>query len=61
MSNRELEVLRYLADGKKNKEIAAILKLDEKTVSTYKLRLLAKLHVTNLIDLVNKSKMLNVV
>lgn len=61
LSNRELEVLRYLADGKKNKEIAAILKLDEKTVSTYKLRLLAKLHVTNLIDLVNKSKMLNVV
>ena len=56
LSAREIEVLKYLADGKKNKEIATILGLDEKTISTYKLRLLHKLNVTNLIDLINKAK-----
>ena len=61
LSTRELEVLRYLSDGKKNNEIATILGLNEKTVSTYKLRLLIKLNVTNLLDLVNKAKTLDTV
>jgi DNA-binding NarL/FixJ family response regulator len=61
LSSREVEVLRYLSDGKKNNEIAKILGLNEKTISTYKLRLLAKLHVTNLVDLVNKAKSLEIV
>lgn len=61
LSNREVEVLRYLSDGKKNHEIADILKLNEKTISTYKLRLLTKLNVTNLVDLVNKAKTLAIV
>ncbi|HEU4495909.1 MAG TPA: response regulator transcription factor [Flavobacterium sp.] len=61
LSTREIEVLRYLSDGKKNKEIAKILDLNEKTVSTYKLRLLTKLNVTNLVDLVKKAKALEVV
>ena len=56
LSNREIEVLRYLSDGKKNNEISKILHLNEKTISTYKLRLLTKLNVTNLVDLVNKAK-----
>ena len=61
LSNREVEVLRYLSDGKKNHEIADILKLNENTISTYKLRLLTKLNVTNLVDLVNKAKTLEIV
>ena len=61
LSTREIEVLRYLNDGKKNKEIAQILELDEKTISTYKLRLLAKLSVTNLVDLLNKAKSLEII
>ncbi len=61
LSNREVEVLRYLSDGKKNNEIAKILNLNEKTVSTYKLRLLQKLNVTNLVDLVYKAKSLEIV
>ncbi len=61
LSNREVEVLRYLSDGKKNNEISKILNLNEKTISTYKLRLLQKLNVTNLVDLVNKSKSLELV
>ncbi|MGV8994007.1 MAG: LuxR C-terminal-related transcriptional regulator [Flavobacterium sp.] len=61
LSNREIEVLRYLSDGKKNNEISKILDLNEKTISTYKLRLLTKLNVTNLVDLVNKAKTLDIV
>lgn len=61
LSNREVEVLRYLSDGKKNNEISKILDLNEKTISTYKLRLLQKLNVTNLVDLVNKAKTLEIV
>jgi len=61
LSNREIEVLRYLSDGKKNNEISKILNLNEKTISTYKLRLLTKLNVTNLVDLVNKAKKLEIV
>ncbi|TDD78707.1 response regulator transcription factor [Flavobacterium caseinilyticum] len=61
LSNREVEVLRYLSGGKKNHEIADILKLNEKTISTYKLRLLTKLNVTNLVDLVDKAKKLEIV
>jgi len=61
LSSREIEVLRYLSDGKKNNEIAKMLVLNEKTISTYKLRLLNKLNVTNLVDLVNKAKTLDIV
>ena len=61
LSSREIEVLRYLSDGKKNNEIAKLLALNEKTISTYKLRLLNKLNVNNLVDLVNKAKTLDIV
>ena len=61
LSNREIEVLRYLSAGKKNHQIAKILSLDEKTIGTYKLRLLIKLGVTNLIDLINKAKILQTI
>lgn len=43
LSDRELTVLRYLTSGMSNKEIAARLLLSNKTISTYKRRLLDKL------------------
>lgn len=61
LSAREKEVLSFLINGKKNNEISELLNLNEKTISTYKLRLLNKLGVTNLIDLVNKAKTLEIV
>lgn len=61
LSSREIEVLKYFNDGKKNKEVAKILNLDEKTISTYKLRLLQKLNVTNLVDLLKKAKDLHII
>lgn len=60
LSSREIEVLRFLSEGLKNKEVAEKLNLNEKTISTYKLRLLNKLNVTNIVDLVNKAKTLDV-
>ena len=55
LSTREVEVLKLLSSGKKNKEIAQELEINEKTVSTYKARLYKKLNVTNLVDLIHAS------
>lgn len=43
LSARELEVLRFIGEGKTVSEIAAVLGLSVKTVSTYRGRLLEKL------------------
>lgn len=51
LSSREIEVLKYLIDGKRNIEIAAALKINQKTVNTYKSRLMKKLDVNNAADL----------
>lgn len=56
LSTREVEVLKLLSSGKKNKEIAKELDINEKTVSTYKARLYKKLNVTNLVDLIHQAK-----
>ena len=61
LSFRETQVLRHLVDGMKNNEISEILALNEKTVSTYKLRLMNKLNVSNLTDLIYKAKTLELV
>lgn len=57
LSSREIEVLNLLSSGKRNKDIANALNINEKTVSTYKTRLLKKLKVDNLADLINQSRM----
>jgi two-component system response regulator EvgA len=51
LSNREITVLRYLARGVTNKEIARDLLISSKTVSTYKMRLMQKLNAKNIIEL----------
>ncbi len=56
LSTREIEVLKLLSSGRKNKEIAIELEINEKTVSTYKARLLKKLNVTNIVDLINQAR-----
>lgn len=58
LSTREVEVLKLLASGKRNKEVAEGLNLNEKTVSTYKSRLMKKLNVDNLVDLLQQAKAL---
>lgn len=58
LSTREVEVLKMLASGKRNKEVAEGLNLNEKTVSTYKARLMKKLNVDNMVDLLQQAKAL---
>lgn len=47
LSNREIQVLRCLALGRTNREIAEAYHLSVKTVDTYRSRLLGKLHLRN--------------
>lgn len=47
LSDRELTVLRYLSTGMSNKEIADRLLLSNKTISTYKTRLMEKLQINH--------------
>ncbi|RCT56074.1 response regulator transcription factor [Winogradskyella sp. KYW1333] len=56
LSTREVEVLKLLSIGRKNKEIAQELDINEKTVSTYKARLFKKLNVTNIVDLIHQAQ-----
>ena len=54
LSEREIQVLRLLVNGKRNKEIAISLNISDKTVSTYRSRLMKKLKVKNLVEMLNK-------
>jgi two-component system, NarL family, response regulator LiaR len=47
LTTRELEVIRLIADGLSNTEIAEKLFLSEKTVKSHVSNILAKLHVTD--------------
>ena len=60
LSKREIEVLKHLIDGKRNIEISKILKINQKTVNTYKTRVYNKTRAINTIDLykfANESKL----
>lgn len=52
LSGREFEVYRLLANGRGNQYIAHALSISEKTVSTYKTRLLDKMGAGSVADLV---------
>lgn len=53
LSNREFQVLRLMAGGKKLSEIAAALAISPKTVSVYRARIFEKLGVRNLVEVVH--------
>jgi two-component system invasion response regulator UvrY len=54
LSDRELEVMEYVAMGMGSKEIAGKMNLDITTVSTYRRRAFEKLDVQNMIELKEK-------
>lgn len=60
LSSREIEVLNLLSTGKRNKEIAMSLAINEKTVSTYKTRLLKKLKASTVAELITQSRILQI-
>jgi two-component system, NarL family, response regulator NreC len=56
LSEREKDVLRLLALGYSNKEIAARLKVGIKSVDTYKTRFMEKLSLKNRVEIVRYAK-----
>ncbi len=52
LSDREFEILKYIIKGVSLKKIALNLSISDKTVSTYRSRLLKKLNLTNTADLI---------
>ena len=53
LADREFQVLRLLAAGKTVTEIADTLSLSVKTISTYRRRLLNKMHMKTNADLIH--------
>ena len=51
LSNRELQVLRLIAQGRTIKEVAAELSLSEKTIGTYRTRLSEKMGLATNVEL----------
>ena len=56
VNDRELMVLQLFAQGRSNKDIASGMFLSTKTVSTYKKRLMQKLRVSSLVELIEMAK-----
>jgi two-component system response regulator FimZ (fimbrial Z protein) len=56
LSNREVTVLRYLANGLTNKEIADQLLLSNKTISAHKSNIFSKLGVHTIVELIDYAK-----
>ncbi|MHC6224536.1 response regulator [Pseudomonas sp. X10] len=56
LSNRELLILQQLARGLSNKAIGEAMLLSNKTISTYKTRLIEKLRVKSLVDLADLAR-----
>jgi DNA-binding NarL/FixJ family response regulator len=53
LTDREKEVLKVSSTGKRNKEIAAELNIDETTVKKHFSNIIAKLHVGNRVEAIN--------
>lgn len=52
LSEREIDVLRLLVQGRRTKEVAESLSISAKTVETYRGRIMLKLGIDNLAELV---------
>ncbi|NMY39620.1 MULTISPECIES: response regulator transcription factor [Pseudomonas] len=61
LSDRELRTLQYLVSGYSNKKISETMLLSEKTVSTYKTRVLNKLNIKSVVYLAEFAKRNNLV
>jgi DNA-binding NarL/FixJ family response regulator len=52
LTEREKEILQLLAEGKSNKEVAALLEVSVNTVDTHRLHLMQKLNLHNTAEIV---------
>jgi DNA-binding NarL/FixJ family response regulator len=56
LTDREKEVLKHIAKGASNHEIADVLFISFRTVETHRANLMRKLHARNSVELVNKAR-----
>jgi len=56
LSNKELDILAFLVQGKTTKEMSGLLNLQLSTVSTHKFRIFKKLNVNNMVELIALTK-----
>jgi DNA-binding CsgD family transcriptional regulator len=61
LTARELEIVRHLAEGKCNKEIASALALSVRTVEHYRTNAMSKLDAHSLIDLIRFAARHNII
>ncbi|MCB0686707.1 MAG: response regulator transcription factor [Saprospiraceae bacterium] len=61
LSDRESEVLNYVAQGKTTKEIASILFVSTRTVETHRMNMMKKLEVQNTAELIRKATQLRLI
>jgi DNA-binding NarL/FixJ family response regulator len=52
LTSREREVLQLLAEGRANKEVASVLRISTKTAETHRSRIMSKLEVHSMSELV---------
>ena len=53
MTPREVEIIRLLAEGKSNKEIAALLGIAVRTIETHRSKIMLKLGLHSLAELIH--------
>ena len=53
LSDRERQIVQLLAEGKSNKEVAALLGISVKTAETHRNRIMRKLKLDSICDLVH--------
>lgn len=59
LSTRELEIMNHLVEGKNVKEIAEMLFLHISTISTHKAKMMLKLNVSNVVELIKTVQLFN--
>jgi DNA-binding NarL/FixJ family response regulator len=61
LTHREFEILKLLAQGNKDREIATLLYISPLTVKTHHKNILKKLHVKNCAEAIYKATKLNLI
>ena len=61
LSDREMEILQLVSEGKTTKEIAAILFVSTRTVETHRVNIMKKLDVQNTAELIKKAVKLKLI
>ncbi|MNO01282.1 Virulence factors putative positive transcription regulator BvgA [compost metagenome] len=61
LTDRELTILQQLSNGLSNKQIGDAMLLSNKTISTYKTRLIEKLNVKSVVYLADFAKRNNLI